>query len=153
VGEIRDEDSAQAEAFDAHELSSSLRVAVGRLSRRLRSEKPDDELSDSQYSVLFLLVREGPRTLGQLSERERVTPPSMNRTVGRLVDAGYVERESAPDDGRKVVLRPTTSGATLVEETRRRRDAWLNRQITELTEEESTILDRATLILRRMSDS
>ena len=59
-----------------HELSTNLRIAVARLSRRLRAEKADDELSDGQTSVLFLLVREGPHTLGALSEHERVTPPS-----------------------------------------------------------------------------
>ena len=34
--------------LSTHDLSGALRIAVARLSRRLRAEKEDDELSDSQ---------------------------------------------------------------------------------------------------------
>jgi DNA-binding MarR family transcriptional regulator len=136
-----------------HELSTDLRIAVARLSRRLRAEKADNELSDGQSSVLFFLVREGPHTLGALSEFERVTPPSMNRTVNGLVDAGYVERESDPDDGRKVVLRATEAGRTVVEETRRRRDAWLFLRLDELSRSEHELLSDAAVLLRKIADS
>ena len=34
------------------ELSSDLRVAVGRLNRRVRAEKADGDLSDGQFAVL-----------------------------------------------------------------------------------------------------
>jgi DNA-binding MarR family transcriptional regulator len=136
-----------------YELSSELRVAVGRLSRRIRAEKADDELSDGQFSVLALLFREGPRTLGELSEHERVTPPSMNRRVGHLVAAGYVERGPAPDDGRKVVLRATEAGAELVKETRRRRDAWLYQRLANLPTGQRHLLMDAARVIRELADS
>jgi DNA-binding MarR family transcriptional regulator len=138
---------------DTHELSSELRVAVARLSRRLRAEKADHELSDSQGSVLGLLVREGPRSLGALSEAERVTPPSMNRTVAHLVEAGYVERSTAPEDGRKVVLSATEAGRAIVLENRKRRDAWLYRRLRELDADEKALLVEAATLLRRLADS
>lgn len=138
---------------DDHELSADLRIAVARLSRRLRAEKADDELSDGQTSVLFLLVREGPHTLTALSEHERVTPPSMNRTVNALVAAGYARRDGDPDDGRKVVLCATESGRELVEETRRRRDAWLYRLLEERGPEERRLLREAARIMKELADS
>ena len=135
-----------------HELSSDLRVAVNRLARRLRAEKADDALSDGQTAVLGLLSVHGPQTLGQLSEHEHVTPPSMNRTVGSLVDAGYVERDSDPGDGRRVIHRLTDAGTALVRETRRRRDQWLDIRLSALTAEELDALTSATAVLRRLSE-
>lgn len=136
-----------------HDLSSALRIAVARLSRRLRAEKADDELSDSQTSTLAFLVREGAGTIGRLSEHERVTPPSMNRTVNRLEDAGYVRRTPDPEDGRKVVVVPTETGIQLVTETRRRRDAWLFQRLRRLTPEQRATLAEAAVIMRELADS
>jgi DNA-binding MarR family transcriptional regulator len=136
-----------------HELSTNLRIAVARLSRRLRAEKADDELSDGQTSVLFLLVREGPHTLGALSEHERVTPPSMNRTVNGLVAAGYASRAGDPEDGRRVSISATDAGRDLIVETRRRRDAWLFRRLDDLSAQERTLLDQAAVLLRGIADS
>jgi DNA-binding MarR family transcriptional regulator len=139
--------------LSTHDLSSALRVAVARLSRRLRAEKEDDELSDSQTAALGYLVREGSGTIGRLSEYERVKPPSMNRTVNRLEEAGYVRRTADAGDGRKVVVVPTQRGVELVAETRRRRDAWLHQRLRTLSPEERTTLAEAARILRELADS
>lgn len=135
------------------ELGVNLHGAVARLSRRLRTEKAVDDLSNSQYSVLAYLFREGAHTIGELSEFERVTPPSMNRTVNCLADDGYVERASAPDDGRKVLVQATEAGGALVTETRRRRNAWLVRRLEELPPEQRELLAKATEIIRGVADS
>src|SRR3954447_20821903 len=139
--------------LSTHDLSSALRVAVARLSRRLRAEKEDDELSDSQTAALGYLVREGSAAIGRLSEYERVTPPSMNRTVNRLEDAGYVERTADAGDGRKVVVVPTQRGVALVAETRRRRDAWLHQRLRTLGPDERATLAEAARIMRELADS
>lgn len=139
--------------LSTHDLSSALRIAVARLSRRLRAEKEDDELSDTQTSTLAFLVREGSGTIGRLSEHERVTPPSMNRTVNHLEQAGYVVRTADAVDGRKVVVVPTESGLRLVAETRRRRDAWLNQRLRTLTPEQRETLAEAAAIMREIADS
>jgi len=136
-----------------HDLSSVLRIAVARLSRRLRAEKEDDELSDSQTATLGYLVREGSGTIGRLSEFERVKPPSMNRTVNRLEAAGYVERTSDAADGRKVIVVPTDRGVQLVAETRRRRDAWLHQRLESLSLEQRETLASAAKIMRELADS
>lgn len=139
--------------LSTHDLSGALRIAVARLSRRLRAEKEDDDLSDSQTATLGYLVREGSGTIGRLSEFERVKPPSMNRTVNRLEEAGYVERTADAADGRKVVVVPTERGAGLVAETRRRRDAWLHQRLRTLSAEERATLAEAARIMRELADS
>jgi DNA-binding MarR family transcriptional regulator len=135
------------------DLDAQLRIAVGRLNRRIRAEKAGDDISDGQFSVLALLFREGPRTLGELAEAEHVTPPSMNRRVNSLVDAGFVTREAAPDDGRKVVLRVTDAGGAFVTETRRRREHWLNKRTRALSAESRETLRQASVIMRELADS
>lgn len=130
-----------------------LRIAILRLNRRMRLERASSEVTDSQLSVLFALLREGAQTLGALSEHERVTPPSMNRTVNALVEAGLVTRGSAPDDGRKVLIEMTDAGTEVARETKRRRAAWFTRQLASLTPEQRAVIDAATPILRELADS
>ena len=135
------------------ELSSELRIAVARLSRRLRAEKADDELSEGQMMVLAAIKQDGPLTLSALSERERVTLPSMNRRVNTLVEAGYIEREQSTDDRRKVLLHLTSAGVELVLEIRRRRTQWLYQRLTLLDPTERENLAQAASVLRELADS
>lgn len=135
------------------ELSHDFRIANGRLARRLRQEKAENELTDGQFSALGALFVEGPLTLGALSEHERVTPPSMNRTVNSLVLAGLVLRTGSEEDGRKVVLSATDTGRALMSETRKRRDAWLAKRVSTLTPDERRVLSEATRIMRGLADS
>ena len=135
------------------ELSHDFRLANGRLARRLRQEKADSELSGSQFSALGTLYFNGPFTLRELSEHERVTPPSMNRTVNALVEEGLVDRAGSADDGRKVVLTVTEHGRTLMRETRKRRDAWLAQRIGKLSPEQRRVLSEAMEIMRELTNS
>ncbi|QHC57083.1 MarR family transcriptional regulator [Rathayibacter tanaceti] len=133
-------------------LAGEVRVAVGRLGRRLRQEKAHHELSDPQFSVLALLHREGAKTLGELADAERVRPPSMTRTVGCLVDEGLVERLADPADGRVTRIRATEEGGALVLDVRRSRDAWLVARLLELPPEDLRLLNDAAAVLRAMAD-
>jgi DNA-binding MarR family transcriptional regulator len=135
------------------ELSHDFRLANGRLARRLRQEKADNELSSSQFSALGTIFFQGPFTLRELSEHERVTPPSMNRTVNALVEAGLVDRAGSVDDGRKVVLTVTDQGRSLMRETRKRRDAWLAQRIVKLTPDQRRVLTEAVDIMKELANS
>lgn len=135
-----------------HDNAQQLRFAIQRLSRRIRTMQADQELTEAQRSVLFTLANDGPQTLRSLSEHENVTPPSMNRTVNALAEAGLVTRDSVKDDARKIAIDLSSAGRGLVEETRRRRDAWFTQRLAELTPEQRDILDRATPILKELSE-
>lgn len=131
---------------------TDLRLAVMRLARRIRSMQADDAVPDPQRSVLFALEA-GPATLGALSERERVTPPSMNRTVRALVEAGLVTRSSAADDARKVIIALSETGREFVAETRRKRDMWFSSRLDALDDDERDALERSAAVLRKLADS
>ncbi|MCS6939749.1 MAG: MarR family transcriptional regulator [Roseiflexaceae bacterium] len=55
-------------------------------------------------------LAERPWSLSELAAAHQVTPSSMSRTVDVLVQRNWVERATAPDDRRKVVLRLTPAG-------------------------------------------
>ena len=135
------------------ELSHDFRLANARLTRRLRQQRANDELTAGQFSALCTLYSNGPLTLSELSEHERVTPPSMNRTVNSLVATQLVQRENAADDGRKVMLTPSEEGNALVRETRERRDAWIAQRVMKLSPEQQQVLAAATLIMKELAES
>ncbi len=124
-----------------------------RLSRRMRLERADADVSDSQLAVLFHLWKRGPQTLGSLADLDGVTPPSMNRTVGALAELGFVTRTSSPDDGRKVVIEITPQGAEVASETKRRREAWFAQAIATLPDDQRAVLDLAAPILAALAES
>jgi DNA-binding MarR family transcriptional regulator len=135
------------------QLASDVRGSVLRLARRMRQQKADVDVSDAQMTALGYVFHEQPLTIGALTEHEGVTPPSMNRTVGKLVDAGLVSRRVDHDDRRRVVLETTEAGAAFVLETRRRRDEWLVPRLAALTADERRTLAEATEILRKLNRS
>jgi DNA-binding MarR family transcriptional regulator len=135
------------------DLDVVLASAISRLQRRLRSEKAVDQIGETQRLVLARLVREGPHTLGELSDRERVKPPSMNQTINSLVELGYVERQDDPTDGRKVILVATSTGRLLIEESRRRFYEWLQGALSTLNEDERVLLGDAAILIGRIADS
>jgi DNA-binding MarR family transcriptional regulator len=133
-------------------LASQLRVSVMRLARRLRSERgPDNALSIGAISVLGVLIRNGESTVGQLASHERVQPPSMTRTVNCLADDGYVVRRPSDTDGRSILVDISEKGRQMLLADRRRRDAFLARQLKQLTAEERDLLRRFAPLIERLA--
>jgi DNA-binding MarR family transcriptional regulator len=130
-----------------------IRLTIQRLARRLRSMQADETVTEGQRSVLFTLFNQGAQTLGSLSEHERVTPPSMNRTINALVESGLVTRVGAADDGRKVTIDLSDAGRDFIHGTKQKRDAWFTRQLEGLTPAQRTTIDQAASILREIADS
>lgn len=131
------------------EVSSDLRLACMRISRRVRSES-SDTLAPHQFSVLARLEK-GALTPRALAELECVSPPSMTRTVSGLVDRGLVDRTDDPEDGRRVILSLTADGTRVLREIRRARDEWMAVRIRRLDPEDQAVLRRASVVLARVA--
>lgn len=69
-------------------------------------------LTFARYELLTLLsfTRHGELPLGKAGARLQVHPASITNAVGRLVDAGLVERVPHPTDGRGTLARITDEG-------------------------------------------
>jgi DNA-binding MarR family transcriptional regulator len=130
-------------------LANDLRLACMRISRRVRFESTQD-VAPHQFSVMARL-EDNALTPRELAEMERVSPPSMTRTVAGLVERGLVTRTDDPLDGRQVFISLTTEGLALLSETRRRRDAWMATRLRGISADEREVLVRATAILTRVA--
>jgi DNA-binding MarR family transcriptional regulator len=133
------------------ELGAELRTAIARVYSRFRSERAEGELGDAAVEVLTGLVKSGPATLTQLSERGHVTTGSMSQTINRLADGGYLTRRKDPSDGRRVLLEATESGRRIGAAARAHRQSWLNARLAELTDEERATLAQAAELMRRVA--
>lgn len=130
-------------------LASELRLACMRISRRVRYES-SYAIAPHHFSVMSRL-EEAPRTPGELAEIERVSAPSMTRTVAGLVELGYVERTPDPTDKRQVIVTLTDAARQVLKENRRRRDAWMSVRVARLDPEEQAVLQRAAAILTKVA--
>ena len=142
------------ESPEVAELASQLRLAVARLSRRIRQQAAvtGEELTASTQGALATIERLGPVTLGELAAVEQVQPPSMTRIVGRLEEWGYATRVVDPADRRVARALITDAGRELLARSRTRKDEYLARRIAELTDTERALLARALPLLERLQD-
>ncbi|MBA2388919.1 MAG: MarR family transcriptional regulator [Geodermatophilaceae bacterium] len=134
-------------------LAHDLRLAVMRLSRRLRSQRADTSMTLTHLAALSTLYAKGPLTPGELAAHEKVQPPSMTRVVCALEERGFVLRAPHPTDGRQVIVSLTPAAEDFLLEEIRMREAWLTRRLAELTDEEREILQVASEVIGRLVDS
>lgn len=136
-------------------LAADLRISVMRLARRLRNERDSDSdgLTLSQMAVLGTLWRGGPATAGDLAAAEKVTPPSMTRTLGCLEELGYIDRRPHETDRRQVVVELTSAAHEVIERDRQRRTAWLAQRLDELSPDERALLREVAPLLDRLVDA
>lgn len=139
---------------DFHAAATDLRLATFRLARRLRRERVDDSISDAQFAVLGTLRAHGRATLGSLAEHERVTAPSMNRTVNCLEEAGLVVRIPDEQDRRRVHVDITPEGDRIVTDTIRKRDSALADALAELDFDQKDLdaIRRASALMRKVAE-
>ncbi len=136
--------------LDTAALAHDLRLAVLRLTRRLRSQRADTSLTLTQLAALSTLRAKGPLSPGELAACERVQPPSMTRVLATLEGAGLVARTKHATDGRQVIVQVTERATDLLDDEIRMREAWLAQRLTELTPPEREQLRRACAILERL---
>jgi DNA-binding MarR family transcriptional regulator len=132
-----------------HDLVESLRLAVGRLARRLR-QQAEAEITASQLSALASIGRLGPITLGNLASVERLRPPTVTRIVANLEESGLVARQADASDRRVSRVEVTQSGRELLEVTRTRKDAYLATRLATLGKADLDVLREATAVLERL---
>ena len=138
-------DPAAADQHAAQQLSD----IVGQLVRMLRRAHVAP-LGPSATSALATVVRDGPTRLGELAEREGVTPATLSRVVAVLERAGFVERRADPKDRRAAFLAATPAGADNIAQLRASRATVLVRRMAELTPQQRADLAAGIAVLERL---
>lgn len=133
------------------QLANELRITAQHLSRRVRFEGTA-EIAPHQFSVLVKLYHpeRGPWTPGVLAQAERVSAPSMTRTVNGLVKAGLIDRGTDPDDARQRILTLTDRGREVVDRVVHDRDDWMLQRLDGLSDAEIATLAASVEILRKV---
>lgn len=142
------ETSTAASVISPAALSPALKQSVLRLARTIRGQRAEKDITNGQFAALSELIAVGrPISLTDLSQRERVSPPAMNRHLTALVDHGYAIRTRSTKDQRVVYFKVSDKGISLYDKTHLRRDAWLRGELETLSAEELEILAKASSIL------
>jgi DNA-binding MarR family transcriptional regulator len=136
-------------APNVEQLAMRVRQSTMRLRRRLRTELPSG-LSQTDFSALSTVIREGRIGLGELAQREGVKPPSMTRIAAALERDALVARRTDPADRRRAWLEATPSGRRLVERNRRQRDVYLATVLRELPLDDLVALERGVAVLEHL---
>ncbi|MFC8513917.1 MarR family winged helix-turn-helix transcriptional regulator [Streptomyces sp. NPDC057257] len=137
---------------DSTRLASELRLAVGRMTRRLRQAHAVGDVSLSGVSVLARLARDGADSPTSLAEMERVRPQAMASTLALLEQRGLVRRTPDAADGRRSIVAVTDQGRAMLAERRSESVQRLAAVLDEFTAEERATLASALPLLDRMAE-
>jgi len=102
-----------------------------------------------QFRLIVLVDTLGPTRAGDLAERLAVGPSTLTRNVDRLVAGGWVERRTAEDSRRGVVVAATDRGRALVAEVTDRRRRELEEIVARVPEAERASVAAGMASLRR----
>lgn len=130
-----------------------MRVAIGRLSRRLQTTAAalDAGLAPTAISVLLTVVRSGRIRLSELAETEGVNPTMLSRVVGGMVQDGLLVRSSDEGDRRAAWVEATAAGRRLGARMRRERTDAVNVALAALPEAQRRRIERALPALEALA--
>ncbi|WP_415495705.1 MarR family winged helix-turn-helix transcriptional regulator [Burkholderia gladioli] len=134
-------------------MAGELRIALGKLMRRLRDQGRAGDFTSSQRSVLLRLERDGPATVSALARAESVRPQSMRATVAALEAAGAVTGSPDPQDGRQTLIALAEVYRERLRASRAAREDWLGRALeARLSAAERQELAAAVTLLQRLAE-
>jgi DNA-binding MarR family transcriptional regulator len=87
------------------ELTQELRKFTGLAASFFRAAAARLALTVTDLQVLDILESTGPSTAGQLADLTGLTTGAITGMLNRLEEAGLVQRERDPNDGRRVIVR------------------------------------------------
>src|SRR5262249_42629210 len=139
---------------DPAEVGAALRLAMGRIVRKLRQRKSAvGDVTLSEASVLARLDRDGPDSPTSLSTLEGVRPQAMATTLAALEERGLISRTPDPADGRRAVMAATEAGLKVLAD---RRSVSIRRLVdaleTEFTPAERRKLHAVIPLLDRLAE-
>ena len=145
--------SGVSEASRLSGLAGELRVAIGKLNRRLREQAQAGDFTEAQKSVILRLERDGPATVSMLAKEESVRHQSMRVTAASLETMGVVSGEPDPADGRQTIFSLTPAFLKILRTGRAAKEDWLFRALqAQLTPREQEALSAAVKFLQRLAD-
>jgi DNA-binding MarR family transcriptional regulator len=144
-------DAADTMAADSVVDVTRLKVALARLSRRLRRHELAG-LTPTQLAALATVERSGPMRLGDLAAAEGIAPSTLTRLVTALEESGHVRRCADPSDARVSTLAITPHGLEALQRIRTESTLALAASLRLLTPEQQRVLAAALPVLEQLAE-
>ncbi|HXY45841.1 MAG TPA: MarR family transcriptional regulator [Acidimicrobiales bacterium] len=109
-----------------------LRIAVARLSKRLRPTAAAGSLTTTEVDVLQTVARLGPVKLSLLAGQAGLNPTMLSRVVAKLEELGLLRRLPDARDGRVCRVEVTEAGTALHDRVRSERTDVLSSELDRL---------------------
>ena len=130
-------------SLEATAVANRLRPVLLKLNRQLRREIHSLGVTGRQVSLLVQIKYNPGIGMRELAALERVSVPGMSKFVGRLEEAGLVQRAAVAGDQRRVGLSLTAAGQKVLRSVKSRRTAWLSARLHQLDAAELEAIDAA----------
>ncbi|MGC9962642.1 MAG: MarR family transcriptional regulator [Acidimicrobiales bacterium] len=134
------------------EAPARLRLAVFRLSKRLRPTAAAGSLTTTEVDVLQTVARLGPVKLSGLAADAGLNPTMLSRVVARLEEQGLLRRLTDEADGRVCRVEVTAAGRTLHGRVRSERTDVLSAELDRLAPDDRAALLAALPALEQLAD-
>ena len=132
-------------------VASDLRLAVGRLARKVRLSETSG-LTPSQLSALATIDQIGRARLCDVAAAEGVSAPTATRIVSAIEKLGLVARADDSEDRRATRVALTPAGRAALRRIRTNRTAFLQQRLHRLDEHDLAVLRAALPVLIALSE-
>jgi len=132
--------------------AARLRIAISRLSRRLRPTTAAGSLTTTEVDVLVAAERQGPIRMSDLASYAGLNPTMLSRLIPRLEEAGVIRRLADAVDRRVSRVEATAKGHRLLERIRSERNDALSRRLAQLDGTDRKALALALPVLEALSE-
>lgn len=113
----------------------------------VRREGFTDELTFSQVEVLRFIGPAGKKTMKNIADYLKITPPSVTEIIGEMEGRGLVVRRGSAEDRRVVFIELSRSARKLYVSLSKRKDLVLKKMIAKLSKADRENLERIIKIL------
>ncbi len=141
----------QKDSYDFHDqIGHLLRRAYQRHVAIFQDEIPDSQLTAAQFVTLCAVKEQRSCSLNDIVKATAIDQATIRGVIDRLKARTLIEVSADPQDGRKLVVRPTAEGVRLIEQT-----VPFARRVTERTWGTLNPGERVALLflLRKMMES
>jgi DNA-binding MarR family transcriptional regulator len=132
--------------------AARLRMAIARLSRRLRPTAAAGSLTTTEVDVLIAADRHGPLRLSDLAGFMGINPTMLSRLVPKLADTGLLHRREVEGDRRVTRVEASRKGRRLLERIRSERNDTLSRLLSDLDATEREAVNAALPVLEAIAE-
>jgi DNA-binding MarR family transcriptional regulator len=132
--------------------TARLRIAIARVSRRLRPTAAAGSLTTTEVDLLVAIDRHGPLRLSDLAGFAGLNPTMLSRLIPKLEVAGLMRRLVAEGDRRVCRVEITAKGRRLLERIRSERNDSLSCLLGDLDDGDRTTLAAAVPVLEALAE-